>query len=124
MQRHRSDWQPLCSSAFLKIKLLANNCICTHNLQKNVNSPAFFPVMQEQKKRHNEEKIDWEKMLNKAKMPEENEERAGGWMKGFLTVQMMNPECTLLELTWALHPLSGPTQLSAGAHKKPISTLH
>lgn len=68
-------------------------------------------------------------MLNKAETSEEKEESLGIDERIFFLQKLYNaaddePWMHSLELTSALHPLSGPTELSPTSHTKPISTLH
>lgn len=68
-------------------------------------------------------------MLNKAEMSQEKEENLGIDERNIFFQKLYNtpddePWMHSPELTSALHPLSGPTELSPTSHTKPISTLH
>lgn len=68
-------------------------------------------------------------MLNKAETSQEKEESLGIDERNIFFQKLYNtpddePWMHSPELTSALHPLSGPTELSPTSHTKPISTLH
>lgn len=129
--------QPLYNPAIQEIKLPENYCICAHNLQSNANvyNTALHSSQLCKKRRRSittKKKRNWlgenaEQSWNVLRRRRRGE-LGNRWKEYFFQRLYKTPDdepwMHSLELTSALHPLSGPTQLSPTSHTKPISTLH